>query len=240
VYKNGWFLSWSRNSPFLWNPKTHCSTHERPSLYLILSHFRPFHILATNSSALRFNIILPSTRRCLKSPLSLRFSGQNFVRIFRLMRAVSSAHRTFLHFNRCNSSCRVQIVKHFIMLFFSVCLLTLVRSEYFRVFLRQSETKFYSHTSANKITRLFLVYNNKDTEKTKCMITSSHPNSGQNQKIRAANGSFQNVAKFKYLGTSLTNQNDIHDEIKSRLNSGNFCYCSVPNIFCFLVSYQKT
>jgi uncharacterized protein (UPF0548 family) len=34
------------------------------------------------------------------------------------------------------------------------------------------------------------------------------------------------VEKFKYLGMTLTNQNDIHDEIKSRLNSGNAYYYS--------------
>jgi hypothetical protein len=57
-----------------------------------------------------------------------------------------------------------------------------------------------------------------------------HPNSGQNQNIRIANGSSENVATFKYLGTTLPNQNDIHDEIKSRLNSRNACYYSVQNI----------
>jgi hypothetical protein len=62
------------------------------------------------------------------------------------------------------------------------------------------------------------------------MIMSHHSNSGQNQNIRIANELFENATKFKYLGTTLTNQNDIHDEIKSRLISGNACYYSVQNI----------
>jgi hypothetical protein len=59
---------------------------------------------------------------------------------------------------------------------------------------------------------------------------SHHPNSGKNQNIRIANESFENVAKFKYLGMTLMNKNNIHDEIKSRLNSGNDCYYSVQNL----------
>jgi hypothetical protein len=69
-----------------------------------------------------------------------------------------------------------------------------------------------------------------NAEMIKYMIFSCHPNSVQNQKIRIANESFENVAKFKYLWFTLRNQNDIHDEIKSRLNSGNaYCY-SVQNL----------
>jgi hypothetical protein len=52
---------------------------------------------------------------------------------------------------------------------------------------------------------------------------SRHQNLGQNQNIWIADESFEKVAKFKYLGTTLTNQNDFHDEIKCRLNSGNAC-----------------
>jgi hypothetical protein len=59
---------------------------------------------------------------------------------------------------------------------------------------------------------------------------SHYLNSGQNQNIRIANESFKNVAKFKNLRMTLPNQNDIHDEIKSRLNLRNACYQSVQDL----------
>jgi glutaredoxin-related protein len=76
-------------------------------------------------------------------------------------------------------------------------------------------------------------------EKTKYVIMSHHQNSGKNQNIRIVNESFENVAKFKYLGITLINQNDIHDEIKSRLNSGNACYHSVQNLLSSCLIYIK-
>jgi len=39
------------------------------------------------------------------------------------------------------------------------------------------------------------------------------------------------VEQFKYLGTTITNQNSIEEEIKSRLKTGNACYHSVQNLF---------
>jgi len=38
------------------------------------------------------------------------------------------------------------------------------------------------------------------------------------------------VEEFRYLGTTLTNQNSIQEEIKSRSKSGNACYHSVQNL----------
>jgi hypothetical protein len=63
-----------------------------------------------------------------------------------------------------------------------------------------------------------------NAEKTKHMLLSDHQNVGENHNIMTANRSFKNVEKFKYLGTTITNQNLIQEEIKMRLNSGNSCY----------------
>jgi hypothetical protein len=41
------------------------------------------------------------------------------------------------------------------------------------------------------------------------------------------------VAKFRYLGTTLTDKNLINEEIKSRLNSSNACYHSYQNPLSF-------
>jgi hypothetical protein len=67
-------------------------------------------------------------------------------------------------------------------------------------------------------------------EKTKYMLVSRCQKAGQKHSIKTANGSFEGVTKFKYLGTTLTDQNCIHEEIKSRLNPENVCYLSVQSL----------
>jgi hypothetical protein len=64
-------------------------------------------------------------------------------------------------------------------------------------------------------------------EKTKYMLMSRSQRIGQKHSIKTANRSFEDVAKFKYLGTALTNKSCLHEEIKSRLNWGDACYHSV-------------
>jgi hypothetical protein len=44
------------------------------------------------------------------------------------------------------------------------------------------------------------------------------------------NRSFEDVTKFRYLATTLTDQNSFHEEIKIRLNPGNACYHSVQSL----------
>jgi hypothetical protein len=70
----------------------------------------------------------------------------------------------------------------------------------------------------------------RNVEKTKYMLLSRHQNAGRNQDIKIANRSFGNESQFKYLGTRVSNQNLIQEEIKRRLNSGNACNHSVQNL----------
>jgi len=58
-------------------------------------------------------------------------------------------------------------------------------------------------------------------DKTKFMIMYRDQNAGRNHSVRIDNSTFERVEEFKYLGTTLINQNSIPEEIKSRLRSGN-------------------
>jgi len=68
------------------------------------------------------------------------------------------------------------------------------------------------------------------TDKTKYMVMSRVQNAGRIQSVRIDNSTFERVEEFKYLGTTLTNQNSIAEEIQSLLKLGNACYHSVQNL----------
>jgi hypothetical protein len=63
-------------------------------------------------------------------------------------------------------------------------------------------------------------------DKTKYMVMSRYQNAGRSRNTRIGNSSFE----FRYLETTLTNQNSIQEEIKSILKLGNACYHSVQNL----------
>jgi hypothetical protein len=56
------------------------------------------------------------------------------------------------------------------------------------------------------------------------MSLSRRQNAGQNHDLKMGNRCFENVAQFRYLGTTITNENLIQEEIKRSLNSANACY----------------
>ena len=62
------------------------------------------------------------------------------------------------------------------------------------------------------------------------MIMSRDQNAGRGHSMKIDNSPIERVEEFKYLGTKLTNQNSIQEEIKSRLKLGNACYYSVQNL----------
>jgi hypothetical protein len=67
-----------------------------------------------------------------------------------------------------------------------------------------------------------------NAEKIKYMLLSCHENAGQNHNIQIANRCSENVAQFKYLGMTVTNQNLIKMKIK-----GSACYHSAQNLLSY-------
>jgi hypothetical protein len=67
-------------------------------------------------------------------------------------------------------------------------------------------------------------------EKTRYVLVSCCQKAWQRQSVKIGNRSFKDVAKFRYLVTTLTDQNCIHEEVKSRLNLRKACYHSVQSL----------
>ena len=55
-----------------------------------------------------------------------------------------------------------------------------------------------------------------NADKTKYVVMSTDQNAGRIHSMKIDNISIERVEDFKYLGTTLTNKNSIHEEIKSR------------------------
>jgi signal transduction histidine kinase len=75
-------------------------------------------------------------------------------------------------------------------------------------------------------------------EKTEYRVMYRGHIAGQNHDIKTDNKSFEVVEQSKYLGTTLTNQNSIHEQSQSRLNSVNAYFQSGQNL-CLPVCYLK-
>jgi len=78
-----------------------------------------------------------------------------------------------------------------------------------------------------------------NADKTKYVVMFRNQNAGRSHSIKYDNSSFERVKEFKYLGTTLTNQNSTQEEIKSRLKSGNSCY-SVQNLLSSSLLSENT
>jgi len=62
------------------------------------------------------------------------------------------------------------------------------------------------------------------------MVLSRDQNAGRSHSMKIANSSSEMVEQFRCLGTTLTNQNSVQEESKSRLKSWNACYHSVQKL----------
>jgi hypothetical protein len=65
------------------------------------------------------------------------------------------------------------------------------------------------------------------------MLMSLSQKIGQKHSIKIVKRSFEDLAKFKYLGTKLRDQNCMHEGINSTLVSANACYLLVQGLLYF-------
>jgi len=70
------------------------------------------------------------------------------------------------------------------------------------------------------------------------MVISRDQNAGRIHSVSIDKNTFESVEEFKYLGTTLMNQNFIAEEINSRLRSGNLAIIRC-RIFCLPGCYLK-
>jgi hypothetical protein len=75
-----------------------------------------------------------------------------------------------------------------------------------------------------------------NADKTKYMVMSQVQTAGRSHNTKNDNTSFEGVEQFKYLGTTLTNQNSIQEEIKSSQGILAIDRC---RIFCLPLCYLK-
>jgi hypothetical protein len=89
-----------------------------------------------------------------------------------------------------------------------------------------------------------LVVTSKETglevnaDNSKYMVMSRGRNARRIRSLKIDNCCFEKVEEFKYLGTILTNQNSIQEEIMRKLKKRNACYHSVENLLSFSLLYN--
>ena len=73
-----------------------------------------------------------------------------------------------------------------------------------------------------------------NTGKTKYIEIGRHRGMVASEHIRIGSNFYEKVKTFKYIGSLVTNQNSVQEEIKCRLKAGNSCSCyySVQTFLC--------
>jgi hypothetical protein len=68
-------------------------------------------------------------------------------------------------------------------------------------------------------------------DKTMYMLSSRKSSSGQDRNIIINGATYKKCSSFKYLGSLITEDNNMKEEIRSRIAGGNRCYLALQRIF---------